>query len=124
MRVAAIGLSVVLVSGCVPSEFYVKQGVTYDRYERDGVACATAATQAVPTNTQVTWAPYVGIYSVDTNAPLRDKNMEICMRDRGYQEGAGPLLHRPRAESRDRGSQAAKVARQHDGGWGIVLLCQ
>jgi hypothetical protein len=75
----------VALAGCVPSEFYVQQGVTFDRYERDGVGCATVATQAVPTNTQVGWAPYVGIYSVDTNSPLRDKNMEICMRDRGYQ---------------------------------------
>jgi hypothetical protein len=79
-----------LLSGCVPNEFYVQQGVTLDRYERDGVGCATLATQAVPTNTQVTWAPYVGIYSVDTNSPLRDKNMEICMRDKGYQRIAIP----------------------------------
>lgn len=77
--------SALSLSACVSNDFYVRQGVTYDRYERDGVACATQATQAVPTNTQVSWAPYVGIYSVDTNSPLRDKNMEICMRDRGYQ---------------------------------------
>lgn len=80
---ALVGM--IFLSGCVSSEFYVKQGVSADRYERDGVGCATAAAQAVPTNTQVAWAPYVGIYSVDTNNVLRDKNMEICMRDRGYQ---------------------------------------
>jgi hypothetical protein len=74
------------LTGCVTNEFYVKNGVTLDMYERDGVGCATTATQAVPTNTQIGWAPYVGIYSADTNAPLRDKNMEICMRDRGYQK--------------------------------------
>jgi hypothetical protein len=80
----------VALSGCVTSEFYVKQGVTLDRYQRDTVGCATSATQAVPTNTQVSWAPYVGIYSVDTNEGLRGQNLEICMRDRGYQKVAIP----------------------------------
>lgn len=86
----SLASSALLLAGCVPSEFYVRQGVTLDRYERDGVGCATQATQAVPTNTQVSWAPYVGIYSVDTNSPLRDKNMEICMRDLGYQRVSIP----------------------------------
>jgi hypothetical protein len=89
LAIGATALSFAL-AGCVSSEFYVRQGVTLDRYERDGVACATEATQAVPANTQVSWAPYVGIYSVDTNSPLRDANMEICMRDRGYQRVAVP----------------------------------
>ena len=88
-RLALVALSVSL-SGCVANDIYVKQGVTMDRYERDGVGCATEATQAVPTNTQVGWAPYVGIYSADTNLPLREKNMEICMRDRGYQKVSLP----------------------------------
>ena len=79
-----------LLTGCVSNEFFVKQGVTFDKYERDSVGCATTATQAVPTNTQVGWAPYVGLYSVDTNSALRSKNLEICMRDRGYQKVAIP----------------------------------
>ncbi len=78
------------LSGCVPNDFYVKQGVTFDRYQRDSVGCATVATQAVPTNTQVSWAPYVGLYSVDTNSGLRGQNLEICMRDRGYQKVSIP----------------------------------
>jgi hypothetical protein len=86
------------LTGCVTNEFYVKNGVTLDMYERDGVGCATTATQAVPTNTQIGWAPYVGIYSADTNAPLRDKNMEICMRDRGYSEDSRSLLCRGKIE--------------------------
>lgn len=73
------------LAACVGQEFYVRQNVTFDRYERDTVACRTLATQAVPTNTQVGWAPYVGIYSVDTNEGLRASNHELCMRDRGYQ---------------------------------------
>ena len=75
-----------ILAGCVDQEFFVRQNVTYDRYERDFVGCATRATQEVPTNTQVGWMPYVGIYSADTNAALRGKNFELCMRDRGYQK--------------------------------------
>jgi hypothetical protein len=80
-----------LVSGCVEQQVFVKQDVTYDRYERDFVGCSTKATQAVATNTQVGWAPYVGIYSYDTNTALRVKNFEICMRDLGYQQVQMPF---------------------------------
>lgn len=76
----------ILTTGCVDQSFFVKQNISYDQYERQYVGCATKATQNVPTNTQVAWAPYVGIYSTDTNAALRQKNFDICMRDGGYQE--------------------------------------
>ena len=75
-----------VLSGCVDQSLFVKQNVTYDQYERDYVACSTKAAQLVPVNTQIGWAPYVGIYSTDTNAALRMKNFEICMRDAGYQQ--------------------------------------
>lgn len=78
-----IGAACLLI-GCVDQDFFVKNNVTYETYERQYVGCQTEATQKVPTNTQVTWAPYVGIYSVDTNSGLRAKNFEICMRDHGY----------------------------------------
>lgn len=81
----------IALSGCVPQEFFVKNNVTYDRYERDSLACATKVTQQVPTNTQVGWAPYVGVYSSDTNAPLRAANFELCMRDKGYQKVQVPM---------------------------------
>lgn len=64
--------------------FFLKNGVTYDRYERDTLACANQATASAPSAVQVGWAPYVGVYSVDKNDGLRDANMEICMRDKGY----------------------------------------
>jgi hypothetical protein len=83
-------LGMLPITACVTAEQYVKQGVTLDRYQRDTVGCATKVTQAVPTNTQVAWAPYVGIYSVDTNESLRVANLDICMRDLGYQKVAIP----------------------------------
>ena len=63
MRLIVLALSVapLLVGGCVDQEFFVRQNVTYDRYERDFVGCATRATQEVPTNTQVGWMPYGGV---------------------------------------------------------------
>jgi hypothetical protein len=73
-----------VLSGCISQQFYVKNGVTLDRYERDGVFCATKATQEVGTNTQIAWDYYAGLYTADTNNELRARNMEICMRDRGY----------------------------------------
>ena len=86
MRVALCFVCFLTLASCVQQQFWVKNAVTYDRYERDFVGCQTTATQSVPTNTQVTWAPYVGIYSVDTNSALRTKNFELCMRDKGYSQ--------------------------------------
>ncbi|MCV2877585.1 hypothetical protein OE699_01865 [Sedimentimonas flavescens] len=82
----AIGtIALVAVSGCVPTMIPIKNGVTYDRYERDTVGCAAESSRQVPTNTQVNWDPYIGIYSTDTNAKLRNSTNEICLRDKGYQ---------------------------------------
>lgn len=88
MRVVISMVAVVALSACVQQQFWVKNAVTYDRYERDFVGCQTVATQSVPTNTQVAWAPYVGVYSVDTNSALPTKNFELCMRDKGYSQVA------------------------------------
>lgn len=85
MKVVSGLAAVTLTCSCVATTFPVKQGVTFDRYERDTVSCAAESTRQVPTNTQVAWAPYVGIYSVDTNAQLRGKSNEICLRDKGYE---------------------------------------
>lgn len=88
----------IFLSGCIDQSFFVKQNVTYDRYERDYIGCATTATQNVPTNTQVGWAPYVGIYSADTNSALRLKNFELCMRDKGYQQRSLPYCQNEKAQ--------------------------
>lgn len=90
MRFVVLAVSFSILAGCVKQEFFYKNEVTYDRYERDYVGCATSASQDVPTNTQVGWAPYVGIYSTDTNSALRIKSFELCMRDRGYAKATIP----------------------------------
>lgn len=97
-------LSLAMLAGCVEQATFAKNNVTYDRYERDKVQCATRAAQEVPVNTQVTWAPYVGIYSVDTNATLRKKNFEICMRDKGYDQVTLPYCS---GKAREAATEAA-----------------
>ena len=105
---AAVAVSFV-VGGCVDQDLFVRQNVTYDRYERDAVGCATKASQQVPTNTQVSWAPYVGIYSTDVNAPLRNKNYEICMRDRGYKKVKIPFCQGDKAKTAAELAKSPKV---------------
>ncbi len=81
----AVGLSI-FAAGCVDQTFHVRQNVSYDRFERDAVQCRTIALQNVPNNSVTNWMPYVGFYTEDTNAVLRQQNHNICMGDRGYQE--------------------------------------
>ena len=76
--------------------FFLKNGVSYDRYERDTVSCVNLATVAAPNAPQVGWIPYVGVYSVDQNTGLRQANLEICMRDNGYAYVPVPLCPRER----------------------------
>lgn len=90
MKLGMVAVAGFALAGCVQQEFFVRQDVNYDRYQRDTAACATKATQEVSANTQVGWVPYVGVYSVDANAGLRQTNFEICMRDRGYSKVALP----------------------------------
>jgi hypothetical protein len=102
-------LSLATVAGCVDQDFFVRQNVTYDKYERDSVSCATRATQQVPTNTQVGWAPYVGVYSTDVNAALRAKNLEICMRDKGYQKVKIPFCQGERLKAATAASKSPQI---------------
>jgi hypothetical protein len=89
-KIATVAASLAMLTGCVSQEFQIKQNVTYDQYQRDSTQCGAAATQQVGTNTQVGWAPYVGIYSVDANAGLRNQQFDICMRDKGYVKRSVP----------------------------------
>jgi len=74
-----------VVSGCVPVGFWVKEGVRLSDHQRTQTGCEVKAAQDVPTNTQVGWAPYVGVYSADQNANLRQRVIAQCMGDNGYQ---------------------------------------
>ena len=87
---AIAGLTIFSLTGCLETEYFVRDGVSFTQYQRDVVGCATQAAQAVPTNTQVGWAPYVGVYSSDTNEGLRMQNKEICLNQKGYSRATIP----------------------------------
>lgn len=85
-------ISAVSLTACAgPEPMYVKEGVTYLQYQRDTVSCLTQAAQAVPSNTQLSWKPYVGLYTADTNEPLKVANADLCLREKGYSKVTVPL---------------------------------
>jgi hypothetical protein len=107
--IALIG-AVASLSGCIePARYFVKNGVTLDRYERDTVDCVNKATAKAPASNQTQWVPYVGIYTVDANTGLRQANVEICMRDKGYSYPQVPSCS-------SKGADVSKLAREN--GWG------
>lgn len=77
--------------GCVPTEIWLREGITVADRSRIVTNCQVAATQNVPTNTQVGWAPYVGIYSADTNATLRNRVITQCFADKGLRRVELPV---------------------------------
>lgn len=87
-KIFALSASLAIL-GCAEGQpyterFFLKQGVTYDQYQRDALDCANAATAAAPAAQRIGWVPYVGVYSVDQNAGLRQANLDVCLRDKGY----------------------------------------
>ncbi len=89
--IALVALASFVLAGCVSQPMMVRPGIEYAAYERDRTECAARATQSIPSNTQFGWAPYVGIYSVDTNAGIKRKFFEQCMRSRGYSRHELPM---------------------------------
>lgn len=91
MRAAILLSATLALSGCVTPQVFAKNGITHDRYERDAAECFTKATQAVPTNTQMAYDPFFGIYTADVHTQVRATNTQLCMRDKGYQLISVPL---------------------------------
>lgn len=95
-RRAALGIwglvagSAVLLSGCIEQTAMVRPGITYGRYEADRTSCMAKTVREIPNNTQIGWAPYVGIYSVDVNSGVKRKVYEQCMRSKGYRRAELP----------------------------------
>jgi hypothetical protein len=91
MRAALFLSAAVALSGCVTPQVFAKNGVTYDRYERDATECVTKAIQAVPPNIVSAYDTLGGLYTADTHAQARATNTQLCMRDKGYQLISVPL---------------------------------
>lgn len=87
-----VAISILSLASCAgPEPMFVKEGVTFLQYQRDTVSCLNEAAQAVPSNTQLGWQPYVGLYTADTNEPLKVANAELCLREKGYSKVTVPL---------------------------------
>ena len=106
-----VPLCAVALAGCVNQEKFVKNNITYSKYEQDVGHCQTVSTQEVPVNrspgAEIAVALMTGSYAVqDANASARLANFNSCMISKGYQRvelpqckdlkkaresGAGPL---------------------------------
>ena len=124
--VLGVSSAMIVLSGCVAQEAFVKQNMRYVDYERDRAYCETKATQEVPVNrspgAEIAVALLTGVYAAqDANAATRVRNFEACMISKGYQRvqlppcsdfqearanGVGPLRATDRVEI---GSQTCVV---------------
>ena len=110
MRVALLPILVLAAAaGCGPVSIYYKPGESVTRLDTDRTGCQVAALRDAPVANQIRQNPpiyipgarrcdaagnciqepghYVsgGFYTVDVNAPLRDRVEGMCMARKGYQ---------------------------------------
>ena len=110
-KLLPLSLCGLVVAGCVNQETFVKNNITYSKYEQDVAYCQTKSTQEVAVNrspgAELAVALFTGSYVVqDANATARVANFNSCMISKGYQRvelppckdpnkakktGAGPL---------------------------------
>jgi len=88
--VVTLSAFTVLLAGCVSQEAFVKNNITYSKYEQDVAYCQTKSTQEVAVNrspgAELAVALLTGSYAVqDANASARAANYNSCMISKGYQ---------------------------------------
>lgn len=103
--------ALLLAAACGPLSAYYKPGAQVSRLESDTLACETSALKDAPVANEIRQRPAVfypghrycsggqcyyrpgywadgGIYTVDTNRPLRQRLTKSCMAAKGYQQVA------------------------------------
>ena len=149
----ALALALALVSGCDTGlRYYHRDGAAVSRMQTDTTQCEVEALAKAPVASQLRqdppiyfpgatrcnasgqcwaspgyWAPG-RVYSVDVNADLRGRVMDMCMAERGYQPVSLPACPEPvrrAAPARQTTvlpSLAANscVIRYEGGGWQVV----
>ncbi|MBK0327063.1 hypothetical protein I5535_07130 [Rhodobacteraceae bacterium F11138] len=101
MRVVfQIVMAGLLVGACGPLSIYYRPGVEVSRLESDTTRCQVIALRDAPVANQIRQSPPMympyygygggywaggGIYSVDVNAELRARVLNMCMAEKGYQ---------------------------------------
>jgi hypothetical protein len=115
IKTAVLGTALILLSGCAPFEIYYKPGASVTKLQTDTTNCEVSALRDAPVANQVRQdAPYYipgrtycdgngnchrnggywrpgRVYTVDVNAPLRLKVLDLCMANRGYQRTEIPV---------------------------------
>ncbi len=105
----ALLVLVLALAGCAgPLSLYYKPGASVARMQTDTTQCQVAALKDAPVASQVRQRPPIwipgnrycnangcwvtpgywvdgGIYTVDVNAPLRNRVQDLCMAQKGYQ---------------------------------------
>jgi len=108
MKHALVAIALVL-SSCGPVAMYYREGVSVSRLDTDRTRCEVEALKDAPVANQVRQNPPIfipgnrvcnaagacyyepgywvggGIYTVDVNADLRGRVMDMCMAGKGYQ---------------------------------------
>ncbi|MDJ0824459.1 MAG: hypothetical protein QNJ16_03035 [Rhodobacter sp.] len=71
-----------LLPGCLSSNHWVKDGMTFAARDQIMFDCEVKGAQSVPPNVQIGWNGY-GYASEDTNASLRQRYVRQCLSQRG-----------------------------------------
>lgn len=101
--------ALLLLAACGPMSIYYRPGVSVTRMQNDTTKCEVAALKDAPVATQVRQRPPIffpgrricngsgncymspgywadgGIYTIDTNQDLRNRVLDMCMTNKGYQ---------------------------------------
>lgn len=109
------GTALILLSACAPFEIYYKPGASVTKLQTDTTKCEVNALRDAPVANQIRQeAPYYipgrtycdgkgncrrnggywrpgRVYTVDVNAPLRLKVLDLCMANKGYQRTEIPV---------------------------------
>jgi len=121
-RIVLVSICSVFLAGCVNQEAFIKNNITYSKYEQDVAHCKTKSTQDVPVNrspgAELAIAIFTGVYAVqDANAEARTANYNSCMISKGYQRVELPACKNS-SEAKKTGVGPLTASRKIDVGQG------
>ena len=144
--------ALLVLAACGPMSIYYRPGVSVSRMQNDTTNCQVAALKDAPVSTQIRQRPPIyfpgypicngdgscyrtpgywadgGVYTVDTNLDLRNRVVDMCMANKGYQpvsiptcpEGVKSKVQTQVTTQLPTLSQNSCVIRYNDNQWQIV----
>ena len=154
IRTALFGTALTLLGACAPFEIYYKTGTSVTKLQTDTTNCEVSALRDAPVANQIRQeAPYYipgrtycdangnchqgggywrqgRVYSVDVNAPLRQRVLDLCMANKGYQRTEIPVCSQSIARAAPPAitqtlpqlTSNSCVIRNEGGSWQIVTV--